>query len=347
MMFSLTLYQVVFNYVAIALIVLFLLALSRLGPQQMLEWFPAGDRQRIQTEILYRATAFVIAVVMYLAVYTVSLNIFGSVSVEAQRRTILPLTRIPGRILGTVHILWNIFTVPEAIMPTATKLLIGVISILAIALLTRRIMQSEGPRHYVALAVAYILLIIALFSIIGIGIPLKFWDPFDRVLSAVSILVAGFLAIAIVNSSLWTRRIVFVIAVILLFSFAGVNNVVLSEQLRLNNRDMETATRMIVRLEADPAFPSVKKIAVIGGEREYPIGFLTVKKGSDMNVSGFARPWSKANLIREVSGYRFSEPSRKDLFHAAHYCRNVQPWPGPASVVVLNDTAIICLPGKE
>jgi len=347
MMFSLTLYQVVFNYVVIALIVLFLLELGRLGPRQMFKWYPAGDRQQIQLEFLYRTTAFVVAVFMYLAVYTLSLKSFGSVSVEAQRRTILPFSHIPGRMLGTGKILWNIFAVPEPLMPTATKLLIGVISVLAIVVLTKRIMQTEGPRLYVALGVTYILLVAALLSIIGVLIPLKSLAAFDRVLSAVSVLVAGLLTIVIVNSGLWTRRIVLVMAVILLFSFTGVNNVVLSEQLRLNNRDMETASRMVMRLEADPAFPSVKKIAVIGRKREFPLGFLTVKRNSHVNVSGFSQSWSKANLIREVSGYRFIEPSRQDLVHAEDYCRDIQPWPGLASVAVLNDTAVICLEGKK
>ena len=347
MIFSLTLYQVVFNYVVIALIVLILLELSRLGSRQVFERHPGGDGQQIRLEILYRTTAFVVAVLMYIAVYTLSLKIFGSVSVEAQRRTILPLARIPGRILGTMHILWNMFAVPEALMPTATKLLIGVICILAIVLLTRRIMQTEGPGHYPALAATYILLGIAVFSIVGMGIPLRFWQPFDRVLSAVSVLVAGLLTIAILNSDLWTRRVLLVMAAILLFSFTGVNNVVLSEQLRVNNRDMEKATRMIMRLEAEPEFRAATKLAVVGGEREYPMGFRTVRRGSDMNVSGFARPWSKANLIREVSGYRLIEPSRQERLRAEDYCRDVQPWPGPASVAVLDHTAIICLPDGE
>jgi hypothetical protein len=180
-----------------------------------------------------------------------------------------------------------------------------------------------------------------LLSIFGVTIPLVERSNIDRTLSAVSVLVAGAFAIVIMNGGTLMRRFALGVAGVLLFSFAGVNNVALSEQLRVNHRDLETANRMIMRLEADSGFAAVKKVAVIGSMREYPLRFITVKPGSDVNVSAFARPWSKANLLREASGYGFAEPSPEDLERARAYCRDARPWPDPTSVKVLGDLGVI------
>lgn len=128
----------------------------------------------------------------------------------------------------------------------------------------------------------------------------------------------------------------------LLLSFAGTNNLVLSEQFRINSRDLATASRMIARLEAEPGFPDAKKLAVVGRWREYPLHFLTTGKG-DLNISGFGQWWSRANLIREVSGYRLAEPGPEDVVRAETYCHGAQPWPDPSSITVLDDIAVICL----
>jgi hypothetical protein len=235
-----------------------------------------------------------------------------------------------------------VFLVPEPQMPVLVKMLIVGLSALAIGLLARRIWGIVGYRRYMMFALVFSFLAIAGLAIIGVVIPLKEWSEVHRTLAGVSVLVAGFLALVVSNGGVWSRRAALTVACVLLFSFAGINNLVLSEQLRLNDRDMATASRMISRLEENPKFAAVKKIAVIGRQRNYPRRFLTAE-----HKSAFGRAHSKANILQEVSGYKLQEPDPDERRQAEDYCRDVRPWPDPASVTVLKDTAVICLPERE
>jgi len=165
----------------------------------------------------------------------------------------------------------------------------------------------------------------------------------DRTLSAVSLLVAGSFAVLWMDATIWTKRLAVAAACVLLFSFAGVNNVVLYDQIRLNDRDFGAALRMIHRLESNPGFAAVKSIAVVGHLRHYPLRYFTAKDGSDVNVSAFFQPWSRTNLLREVSGYKFPDPPPNGLALAKDYCRSAAPWPDLKSAAVIEEMAVICL----
>ena len=345
---SLSLYQVAINYAAIALAFLCLFELSRAGIRPLLAWPPAGEASRALQAVVPRALAMATAVVVYFVIYKLSTLAVDSVLVDS-RSGILPLSHVPERLQAVLSTLCHVFLEPEPLMPLASKLLIGVIAAVALAALAERSWQQGGVARYLQLGIIGALLIAALFGIPGVLVPLTAWDPLDRTLAAVSVVVAGVFGIALAQARVRTRPYVLAVAGVLLLSFAGVNNMALSEQLRLNDRDVETATRMIARLESDAGFPAVKKLAVVGRQREYPLRYYTMKRapGADMNVSALHRPWSKTNLLREVSGYRFDEPSPEDLVRAREHCHGVQPWPAAGSVAVLGDMAVICLANPE
>ncbi|MGZ6235718.1 MAG: glucosyltransferase domain-containing protein [Syntrophales bacterium] len=342
MVLSLTLYQVAINFIVIALVILALLELTRLGPQGILGGIGLDVRRQFLQQLLPRASALVAAVVIYTPLYKLSLHLAGRLMQEHSRGAIVPLSEIPERIWRSTIAVGYVFLVPGREMPVVVKLLIVGLSALAIGLMARKIWEIVGYRRYMMFALAFSLLAIAGLAIVGVVIPLKEWSEVHRALAGVSVLVAGFFALAISNGGVWSRRAALAVAGVLLFSFAGVSNVVLSEQLRLNHRDMATAGRMISRLEANPKFAAVKKIAVIGRQSNYARRFLTSEY-----KSAFGRAHSKANILQEVSGYRFQEPDSDERRRAEDYCRDVRPWPDPASVTVLEDTAVICLPERE
>jgi hypothetical protein len=345
MMISMSLYQIAFNYIVIALIVFWILELSRSGESRMPMRFPSCFRNHIPQDVMPRASAIVAALVGYFSVYKLSFLVDAQASSnnEAPRGAMLSLSHFHDRVYDVKHTLLHMFAVPEPLMPKVTKLLIALIAMLAIGVLACKSLRKAGFGGYIELAVICALLSAALLSIMGVLIPLAVWFVPDRTLSGVSVLVAGLFAIVFMNGGIWTRRFAVAIATVLLFSFAGVNNVVLSEQLRVNSRDVETAVRMITRLESNPTFSTANKLAVIGNKHQYPLRFLTARRGSDVSASAFSQPWSKANLLREVSGYDFVVPSRQDLARAEDYCRDSRPWPDPTSVTVLDDIAVICI----
>ena len=342
MVLSLTLYQVALNFVVIALVISLLLKLTRLDPGGIL-WGPGpGTGRHFLQQLWPRASAVVAAVVIYMPIYKLSQQLAGNLMQEHSRGAILPLSDIPERIWRSAVAAGHVFLVPEPGVPIAVKMLIVGLSALAIGSLVKKIWEIVGYRRYTVFALALLLLAIAGFAIIGVVMPLREWSEVHRTLAGVSVLVAGFLALAVTNGGVWSRRAALAIVVVLLFSFAGISNVILSEQLRLNHRDMATASRMMSRLEANPEFAAVKKIAVIGRQRNYPRRFLTSEY-----KSALGRAHSKANILQEVSGYRFLEPNADERRQAEDYCRDVRPWPDPASVTVLKDTAVVCLPERE
>ncbi len=342
MVLSLTLYQVAINFVVIALAILTVLELTRLGPRGIVGGVSPDARRQFLQKLLPRASAVVGAMLIYTPIYKLSQHLAGSLMQEHSRGAILPLSDIPERIWRSTIAVGHIFLLPGPEMPVVVKMLIVGLSALAIGLLARKIWGIVGYRRYMMFALVFSLLAIAGLAIIGVVIPLRELSEVHRTLAGVSVLVAGFFALAVSNGGVWSRRAALAIASVLLFSFAGISNVVLSEQLRLNHRDMATASRMIGRLETNPKFAAVKKIAVIGRQRNYPRRFLTSEY-----KSAFGRAHAKANILQELSGYRFQEPDPDERRQAEDYCRDVRPWPDPASVTVLQDTAVICLPEKE
>lgn len=334
---SLTLYQVAINYVIIALAILSLLELTPSCTLGTVGGANLHTRTHFPQQFLARTSAVVAAVILYLPIYKLS-QASVSHTEEHTRGDILPLVEMPERVWHSIKVVGHVFLSPEPIMPITVKLLILTLSALAIGLLARKIWGRANPQRYMMLAIVLSILGLAGFFILGITIPLKNWQVSNRTLSAVSVLLAGFLALVAKNGGARTTRAVFFMVYILLFSFVGVNNVVFSEQLRLNQRDLATASRMISRLEANAKFKAVKKIVVIGFRRDYALRFLTAEA-----QSAFSQPWSKANIIQEISGYKFQSPSPENISQAEDYCRDVQPWPDRTSITVLGDTGVICL----
>lgn len=345
---SLSLYQVAINYAAIALAVLCVLELARTGVKPLLAWPPTDEGRRVLQAVVPRALALLVATIVYFIVYKLSVLLISSATSDG-RSGLMPLSHAPERLQAVIQTLWGVLARPEPLMPVVTKLLVGLVGLAALAALISRSLAVRGGAGWLQLAVTVALLLAGLFGVAGVLMPLLVWDPVDRTLSAASVLVAGLFGIVITLGAARVRPWVLGVAGVLLLSFAGTNNMALSEQLRVNDRDVQTATRMIARLEADPAFSDVTELAVIGRQREYPLRYYTVKRapGADMNVSALHRPWSKANLLREVSGYRFAEPTESSLERARAYCREARPWPAADSVTVLGSTAVICLADPE
>jgi hypothetical protein len=133
-----------------------------------------------------------------------------------------------------------------------------------------------------------------------------------------------------------------VVATLIVLSFIGADNRILSDQVRLNARDTLRANRILERLESLPGFPGVAFVAVDGKDWHYPLGYSTTDH--DLNISAFGAEWSQVAILREVSGYDLkvtNDPGQLAL--AATLCRSVKPWPDPRSVMIRDHLAVVCL----
>lgn len=152
---------------------------------------------------------------------------------------------------------------------------------------------------------------------------------------------AGIVAFAYLNSiNAESKFIVIGLCCIVLFSFIGVNNHIFTDQLRVNMRDRHKANRIVARMESQPAFSNVQRVAIVGTVWGYPAPIYTTQ--GDMNISAFGADWSKVNVLKEVSGYNFGAATENEQKVAIKFCEDVPKWPSENSLVVLGDLCIVC-----
>jgi hypothetical protein len=129
--------------------------------------------------------------------------------------------------------------------------------------------------------------------------------------------------------------------VIVTFGCVGASSSLLFEQRRLNRWDHAEANRIVARLEASADFVPGMPLAVVGSQWRY--GFAGFAAWGTMKVSSLRASWSQPGVIEEATGYRFAAPSAEASEAAARYCNGRKPWPAPASVEILEGTAVVCL----
>ncbi len=168
----------------------------------------------------------------------------------------------------------------------------------------------------------------------------EFW-PAPRIVAPIAIFWAGAFALAGLLNGRLVRALSFAGAGILLFSFVGMDNRIFSEQVRLNQRDRLAANRIVERLELEPGFSTGMALAIHGQRWSFPLALRTAS--FDLNISAFGAAWSKAELLREITGYNFAVASAAQVAAAAEYCRGSAVYPAPSSVVVRNGLAVVCL----
>ncbi|MCC6294351.1 MAG: glucosyltransferase domain-containing protein [Bryobacterales bacterium] len=332
---ALNLYQVAWNYAFLALLIAGLLEWVRTPGAALL---PRRD-----SPLTTAAAALAFTTIAYFAFFKLSVRFLTTPSGELARGALIPLSQATNRLRELARIFYSILLRPEPLMPTAIKWLLAAMLAAAVAVLLHRALAQ--PRRAADLLALPLVLGAALLGIAGIMIPIGGWMPVHRTLAAVSLLAAGSLAVLLACSPR-LRGLALATAGVLLFAFGGVNNFALHDQFRLNQRDYATAVRMIERLEADPAFAPSRPLAVVGSLRHYPLRFFTSRDGSDVNVSALLQPWSKASLLREVSGYTLPDAAPADLATAKEYCQASAPWPAMGSVAMVQSVAVVCLPGQ-
>lgn len=262
-----------------------------------------------------------------------------------QRTQLLPLAGAEERGRQVWRWLGRHLVGPEALLTPIAKTLLLVALAAALLGLLRRLRSPSPGRSLAAVLVVLAALGAALPGTLGLLLLLREFWPAPRVIAPVAIFWAGVVALVYLLYGEWVRRGLAVVVSIVLVSFVGIDNRVFSEQLRLNRRDALLANRIVMRLEMSPGFSAASRLVVIGKPAQYTLPFRT--QAHDTNVSALRAEWSKRQIVREISGYRFATPSAFEVTAAALYCARAQPFPAPDSVIVQERLAIACLGGSE
>jgi hypothetical protein len=247
------------------------------------------------------------------------------------------------RLIELKNVLIRMFILPEPILPISLKIILAIIGILTLFICGWNILsKSPNKSKIINLSIVLFLLLIAALSIIGVALAVKVWYPAPRVLSAISFFWAGIIALAYLNTGKKIRLIVVTLSSIVIFGFIGINNHILTDQLRVNMRDFHKASRIIARMENNSDFKKIQRIAIIGENCwNYPSPIDTAQE--DMNISAFSKPWSKVSILNELSGYNFAEATSDEQKKAEEYCRGTPKWPEPESLIINGYICIVCI----
>lgn len=329
---ALGLYQAVLSSVATVLLLGLVAEVARRGSI-------SGLRPYLRTSMAPRIAAVGAATVAYFAIVRVLVHAYGF---DPGRGTLLPAAQLPARLQAVLALDAALFLEDEPLLPIAVKgllLVLLILALVALGLRLRRSPESGRGRWAAGLAAAGILLLAAL-TLPGLVVVIREWWPTPRVLAQASVFWAGIALLALAAQEAWLRRTAAAVVVVVIASFVGIGDRVLTDQLRQNARDRDLASRILGRLEATRGFSGVSTLAIVGA-RGFPLPLRT--RYMDLNISAFETSWSNVALIEEVAGIRLRAPDEMGMLRARLMCASAPRWPEVGSVAIAEALAVVCL----
>lgn len=342
---ALSIYQGVFHYAVMIALVGTGLCLARWSARARRGAPAAVARPRLRVARLLRHRQVGLMACMAagtVAYVLINAAIFAALGVtRLERGQLLSLRELPQRVHdGALYLRERLVAFDPLISDPARFLLLAIMAI-AVVLLLRGAWPWRG-RRLLAAGAALALLVAALLWTLGLRLVLQQFWPAPRIMSQVGIFWAGILTMAHRASGQRVRQLLAILVFPALLSFVGSDNRILAEQRRINARDAAMANRIVARLEAIPGLAEAHEIAVVGGYVTYPLLLRTIDH--DMNISAFGATWSRAAIVREVSGLDLYEVSSgPSMSLALAYCQGADPWPAPTAVAIRGQLAIVCL----
>lgn len=337
---SLSIYQLSINYALMVLV--FWTCEKLLRPSDAENGM--ADFRKILKEAAGMVGAVAAAIVLYLIINKIVLAISGEVAGERTR--LISPAAIPQRIAELPDLFhWLLFSNPD-ILPASVKnilVLIPLISLISVSVFCFKKGKDSGSQ-WLTFGTIVLTLLIGLLLVPGVQLPLQEITRESRTLSAISLFLAGSLMIVIKTQTKFFLRWLVIPLPIVFVIFAGNANHVLTDQIRVNARDAAKANRIFAALESHPAYSTLNKLAVIGGNWGYGATIYTA--AGDLNISAFSVSWARTELIEEVSGHRFESLLPDEVESAKNFCNSSPKWPDRHSYDIHNGVGVVCLGDK-
>lgn len=337
---SLTIYQLFFAHVAIALAIMGGLAILR----QPGEGVPDTLRYRLLSSgLATKLLAMVAALGIYSAGSYAYLRALGFEMMPQGR--LMELSEASQRVGVLKGLLKYYLFAPNALFRgPLLRLLLALLVVTAIAAAVLRLLAREKP----ARALFGSLLVvascgIALCFVPGISMVSHTFLVSPRILCAVAVLVAGYFALGIAAMQGLGRKFMCGLGGVIAFAFLGIQNGVLIDQQRLNLQDQLMASQIVARLEELEEFSPESAVALIGGRWDFRQRGVKSALGN-LNVSAHVYEWSKIFVLNEVSGYPLQKPTPAQLETAEAAAAAMPEWPLQGSVRFVDGVAVVKLP---
>ncbi|WP_257455749.1 glucosyltransferase domain-containing protein [Archangium lipolyticum] len=326
LVFSLSIYQLNFNPLVATIFIGLALDLARTTGEK-------GTTSRTVRAWLPVLSLVPLACVTYMVVNRVIQKALSVPPLE--RAQLLPLADIPQR-WAELKWLYSQTLLRDQVLstPLLTRLELGVLGV-ALVLVGLRAWRHRAPGKGMMM---WLLSGASLACIAGIVMALKVWGTAPRILITLAFVIGGHLALAYVLMSARFRGVLLGAAGLLLVGFTGLDQQVSAGQLRVNQIDRETASRVLQRMEKIPGTQELRNIIFVNHPTSYP-GVLSI---GDTNSSALALPWSQAGLMSEISGRSFVHVNDANRARLSQHCTSTPRWPDEQSVRVEGDTVVVC-----
>jgi len=206
-------------------------------------------------------------------------------------------------------------------------------------------------KRIVMAASLVISIVVAFLCAISLTVIPEAWVPVFRNMLSVGVIWAAIATMAFALSGDMVRRVVIAAIIPILLGFVGSNNTVLSDQQRVNRRDLSMMNRIAVDIDALANVSTVNRLLFIGTNNTPLNGIATAADLSNgwhaygTSLSVFAVPWPGylTQLYNELTGLRFGYgATNQEQVWAQESCRG-RHWPEKGSVLGNGSLAVVCL----
>lgn len=247
-------------------------------------------------------------------------------------------TGLGERLEGLGHAILRALAPPDGIVATPVATISGILVACGVIVIVVGIGRRYGRLASIA---AGLLVACALAAACAPSVLSRTPWLAPRLLSPSALVFATLAVACLPQISSWRRHVWMACAGILVLGYVAADASILFDQRRVNLWDHQLANRIVARLEAQPGFTSIRRLAVVGRLPAHPFPLRTADH--DMNSSALGAPWSKVGVIEQATGLIFDQASEADVQIGRNYCAEHDPWPAPAAVTATSQLGIICL----
>ncbi|MFM7642769.1 MAG: glucosyltransferase domain-containing protein, partial [Cyanobium sp.] len=260
---------------------------------------------------------------------------------QSTRTTIVGVDDLPSKVSQLLSGLKRLlYGRGEVYLPQNVKLiqvLLLSIALIATPFFARQIWH-QWPRRFCHLLVLFLVLLAAAVSIRVPTIFFAYSPDNPRVLIGTAVFWSGIFAMATDAGPKILKRIALVLGTVLFAAYAIITNSVCSDFVRLNQRELLLASRIVERMSQSPDFENVRTVVVVGRSPQV----VTDLRSTDLLWSGL-NSFMGTGVLREASGERFESPLPADQELAKLASRQMPFWPSPGSTAIVNDVGIVVL----
>jgi len=328
-------YQIMFSLFLVAALVMLAIRLNTLAS--------GGSQHRQARRYLGPAFALLGCLMAGLVVYfiTSKLAFVLSGAEQSSRTSFAELGTLPQKVsLVVAQLKQMAYGRGDPILPSSVKLL--QLMLLGSVLTASSLAAYRGTWQR-AKAASYVIgvSLIMLAAAVSIRIPtifLAYTADNYRVLMGTAVFWSGIFSMSYTASPALFRRAGLILGLLLLSSYSIITNSICADFVRLNQRELLMASRMVERLAELPDFGRVRTVVLVGFA-EQPTRDLRAKDviWSSLNSS------MATGVLREASGEGFENPSPAEREVALSASRSMPIWPHPGSTAIVGDVGVVVL----